>query len=104
MKNKKIAIRFFTICEWKKEEEYLREEHKNGWKFEKLNFLCCYHFKRCEMEDVVYQLDYNVNVSDKNEYIKMFNDCGWEYIQDFFGYTYFRKPVSEMKNDTEEIF
>ena len=33
----------------------------------------------------------------------MFHDCGWEYIQDFGGYSYFRKPVSEMQGE-EEIF
>ena len=33
----------------------------------------------------------------------MFQDCGWEYIQNFFGYSYFRKAVSEMDGE-EEIF
>lgn len=33
----------------------------------------------------------------------MFHDCGWEYMQDFVGYSYFRKPVSLM-NGKEEIF
>ena len=33
----------------------------------------------------------------------MFQDCGWEYIQDFGEYSYFRKPVSQMRGE-EEIF
>ena len=33
----------------------------------------------------------------------MFDDCGWEYIQDYAGYSYFRKPVSE-DGVAEEIF
>lgn len=33
----------------------------------------------------------------------MFDDCGWEYIQDFLGYSYFRKAVSE-DGVAEEIF
>ena len=33
----------------------------------------------------------------------MFADCGWEYLQDFAGYSYFRKPVAEMKGE-EAIF
>ena len=33
----------------------------------------------------------------------MFHDCGWKYIQDYAGYSYFCKPVSEM-NGEEEIF
>lgn len=34
----------------------------------------------------------------------MFRDCGWEYLQDFFGYSYFRKPQAEMNGNEEEIF
>jgi hypothetical protein len=33
----------------------------------------------------------------------MFEDCGWKYIQDYVGYSYFRKPASAMNGD-EEIF
>ena len=33
----------------------------------------------------------------------MFKDCGWEYLQEFGGYTYFRKPVAKMQGE-EEIF
>ena len=34
----------------------------------------------------------------------MFRDCGWEYLQDLVGYSYFRKPVAQMKQGDEEIF
>ena len=33
----------------------------------------------------------------------MFADCGWEYIQEYAGYSYFRKAVKEMDME-EEIF
>lgn len=33
----------------------------------------------------------------------MFEDAGWEYVTEFVGFSYFRKPVSEM-NGKEEIF
>lgn len=106
MKDTKTELRFYSIPEWKKEEIYLRKQHKNGWKFNKIIFPGFYHFEKCEPEDVVYQLDYNQDgISHKEEYVKMFKDCGWEYIQDFVGYSYFRKPVSEMDgNGNEEIF
>ena len=104
MKGMKTEIRFFSIPEWKKEEEYLRQQHKNGWEFVRADFVALYHFKKCEPRDVVYQLDYNPESTDqKGEYIQMFQDCGWEYIQNFFGYSYFRKAVSEMDGE-EEIF
>ena len=33
----------------------------------------------------------------------MFTDCGWEYLFDVLGYSYFRKPQSQMEGE-EKIF
>lgn len=105
MKDTKTEIRFFSVPQWKKEEQYLRDNHNAGWEFTGVGFLGVYHFRRCEPEDVVYQLDYNDDsVRNREEYIQMFTDCGWEYLQNYVGYSYFRKPVSEMKGEDEEIF
>lgn len=104
MRDVKTEFRFFTISEWKEEEKYLREQHKNGWEFVQVDFICLYHFKKCEPKDVVYQLDYNPeSVTQKSEYVQMFRDCGWEYLQNYAGYSYFRKAASEM-DGAEEIF
>lgn len=104
MKNEKMMIRFFTVPQWEQEQDFLSRQHRNGWKFTKLDFLCCYHFEKCEPEDVVYQLDYNPDgMAHKAEYVQLFHDCGWEYLQDYVGYSYFRKSVSQMDGD-EEIF
>lgn len=78
--------------------------HRAGWKFIRINGLGIYHFEKCTPQDVVYQLDYNnEGLTHKDEYLKMFDDCGWEYIQDYTGYSYFRKAVSESGAE-EEIF
>lgn len=104
MKDRKIKFRYFTIMEWEKEQDFLRQEGLKGWRFTKATLLGIYHFEKCEPEDVVYQLDYNPDgIAHKEQYVQMFRDCGWEYIQDYFGYSYFRKPASEMAGD-EEIF
>lgn len=105
----KKQFKYFTIFEHEKEQEYLREMHKSGWKLTKITRLFVYHFEKCTPEDVVYQLDYNQEgVAHREEYVQMFRDCGWEYIQDFVGYSYFRKPTSEMEDiplhKSEEIF
>lgn len=34
----------------------------------------------------------------------MFQDCGWEFLQNFMGYSYFRKAAREMDGRDEEIF
>lgn len=100
----KKEFRYFTIFNHQKEEAYLRQRHNEGWKFTKVNWFGVYHFEKCEPEDVVYQLDYNKQRTENlAEYILMFEDCGWEYLQEYAEYSYFRKPALEM-NGEEEIF
>ena len=100
----KKQFKWFTIFEYEKEQDYLREMHKAGWKFVKVKGFGMYYFEKCDPKDVVYQLDFNKDgLAHKDEYLKMFDDCGWEYIQDYAGYSYFRKAVSE-EGVEEEIF
>ena len=104
MRERKTKLAFFTITEYEKEQEWLRSHHRNGWKLIDAMLPGIYRFERCEPEDVVYQLDYNKEgTAAKAEYVQMFEDCGWEYITDMAGYSYFRKAVSLMKAE-EEIF
>ncbi len=104
MSRQKTKFAFFTVPEYEKEGKWLREHHKNGWRLISATLPGCYHFEECEPEDVVYQLDYNKDgMANRTEYIQMFQDCGWEHVTDMAGFSYFRKPVSEMKEE-EEIF
>lgn len=103
MKTKKVW-KTFSIFAYEKEQAYLRKMHNAGWKLRRISGLNLYTFEACEPEDVIYQLDYNPQTDmDKAEYLQMFEDCGWEYIQDYAQYSYFRKPASAMQG-TEEIF
>ncbi len=100
----KHEIRVFNIAEYEEEQEYLRNMHRQGWKFNRIKYIFLYEFIRCEPEDVVYQLDYNLDgLKHKTEYIQLFTDCGWQHIGDYFDYSYFSKPLVEM-NAEEEIF
>ena len=102
--NTKKEYRYFSIFHYEKEQDYLQEQHRLGWKFRKVTGLGTYHFEQCQPETVVYQLDYNTEGSaNKEEYVRMFADCGWEYIQEFVGFSYFRKRAAEMDGE-EEIF
>lgn len=104
MRDRKKTFKFFTVMEYIEEQEYLRRMHQEGWKFAGVSLPGIYSFKKCEPEDVVYQLDYNQDgQKQKAEYVQIFSDCGWEYICDFVGYSYFRKPVAQMGQE-EEIF
>lgn len=102
--NTKKEYRYFSIFNHQDEEKYLSENHKSGWRFVKVTGFGIYHFEECKPEDMVYQLDYNPQTKDTiEEYKRLFADCGWEYVQEYAGYSYFRKPASEM-NGNEEIF
>ncbi len=100
----KKKLRFFDGIDYAKEQDYLQRRHREGWKLVKISKLGMYYFEKCEPEDVVYQLDFNKpGTFYKEEYIKMFSDCGWEYLQEYGGYAYFRKNAAAMNGD-EEIF
>ena len=100
----KKEFKYFTIFQYEQEQEYLSRRHQEGWKFVKITGLGIYHFERCQPEKVIYQLDYNQEgLANKEEYVRMFADCGWEYLMTFAGYSSFRKPAAEM-NGEEEIF
>lgn len=104
MRETKTVCKWFDVTMEDQEAEYLRKMHKQGWKFVKFTTPVFYKFEKCEPEDVVYQLDYNKEACEhKSEYLQIFADCGWEYIDDVMGYTYFRKPLKEM-NGEEKIF
>ncbi len=105
MKNVKTVHRYFSMCQWKEEEKWLRKMANEGWKFLRTAGFGKYYFVKCEPEDIIYQLDYHPKGAYHNEeYRQLFEDCGWEYLQDKSGYSYFCKPASSMNGGNEEIF
>ncbi len=104
MKRNTWAFKFFTIMEFEEEGEYLREQQKKGWKLTSVRFPGIYTFERCAPADVIYQLDYNQEGrAHKANYVQMFKDCGWEYLFDYVGYSYFRKKATEIE-ENESIY
>ena len=104
MGNSKTVFKYFTIPQYRQEEEYLSAMNEKGWRFTHVTIPGFYHFEKCEPGQVTYRLDYNQEgIRNKDEYIQMFSDCGWEHICDFVGYSYFRKE-GEAREEREEIF
>lgn len=103
MENKIITkFKIFTISDYEKEEKYLREMANKGYHLKSVSFPGFYKFNIGEPKDVVYRLDYSsYNKEDKENYVKMFQDYGWEHLWNFFGWEYFRK---EGKDANIEIF
>ena len=104
MGNSKTVFKYFTIPQYRQEENYLSAMNEKGWRFTHATFPGFYHFEKCTPGKASYRLDYNQEgINNKAEYIQMFSDCGWEYICDFVGYSYFRKE-GEAGEEREEIF
>lgn len=99
MKDKKKVIKFFLLPDYEKEEKYLSQMHKKGWKIKKI-LPYYYIFEKCKPEDVVYKLDF-IEEKDFVSYIQLFKDYGWEYIQDLNQFSYFRKNTSVTEEDNE---
>ena len=104
MGNSKTVFKFYAIPQYQQEEDYLSTMNEKGWRFTHVTFPGFYHFEKSEPEQVTYRLDYNQEgIRNKAEYVQMFSDCGWEYICDFVGYSYFRKE-GVVGEEREEIF
>ena len=101
---RKMIINFFTIADYEEEELWLREQHRNGWRLEKMTPPCFYTFEACEPEDVIYRLDFK-NWEMPEEYMQMLQDFGWEYFAQCFGWLYFRKPADAAESEEDgELF
>ena len=108
---KKVVYRIATIADYDREALYLRKMHAEGWKLKEVTYsnlvvAVKYTFEKCQPEQVSYQLDfYPMKKSERASYLQLFKDCGWEHITDFNGFSYFRKPHSEIESDSEfEIY
>ena len=108
---KKVVYRIATIADYDREALYLRKMHAEGWKLKEVTYsnlvvAVKYTFEKCQPEQVVYQLDfYPMKKSERASYLQLFKDCGWKHITDFNGFSYFRKPYSQIESDAEfEIY
>ena len=100
----KTIYKFITIADYEEEEVWLREQHRSGWKLVKMTPPCQFKFESCDPEDVIYRLDYK-NDTHTEEYLQMVKDFGWEYVDKFGGWLYFRKPASEAETEEDgELF
>ena len=82
----------------------MARKHREGWKLVTAAMPGWYTFEECEPEEVIYQLDYNsTQGEEKEQYLQMFADCGWDYVDEMNGWRYFRKPLAQANGD-EAIF
>ncbi|WP_392372358.1 DUF2812 domain-containing protein, partial [Streptococcus suis] len=68
--------------------------HQQGWKLVKISWLFFYHFEKCQPEEVVYQVDFKESKNkDRDSYLRMYEDYGWEFVVSCQNFNVFRKPA-----------
>ncbi len=101
-----IARKFKWFWPWQDEQEegWLRKMSQQGWHLRPVGgqvrvgrwhlpvgLLGIYSFVVGEPMDYVYRLDYQPSLKDKQDYLQLFHDAGWESIGAREGWRYFRK-------------
>lgn len=90
----KTACKVFFITDFNQQAQYLRNMHKQGWKLVKISWLFFYHFEKCQPEDVAYQVDFKeAKNKDRESYLRMYEDYGWEFVTSCQNFIIFRKPA-----------
>ena len=109
-KKTKRTYKLFYLCDYDREEEYYTKMHAKGWKlvsYEENAFLGALggqKFVSCEPENVVYKIGFNPKRSDRDSYIQMFADYGWEYCGTVNDFYYFRKNADGVSPEELDIF
>lgn len=88
----KTECKVFFITDFNHQARYLSDMHKKGWKLVKISWSLFYHFEKCEPEDVVYQVDFKESKNkDRESYLRMYEDYGWEFVTSCQSFIIFRK-------------
>ena len=94
--------KWFWAWQDDKEEAWLSEMSREGLHLEAVS-LGRYKFQKGAPADYVYRLDYqSLRSKDKESYLQLFEDTGWEHVGDMSGWMYFRIQASE--GESPEIF
>lgn len=102
MREEMTKFRWFWAWQDDREEAWLSRMARLGWHLESVAPFCFYRFVAGEKADYTYRLDYRVNRKDKEYYLRLFQDAGWEHVAEMSGWHYFRKKVVE--GEYGEIF
>jgi len=102
---KKTVTKYKWFWAWQdeNEEKWLEEMSKQGYHLSCLGTPGFYHFTISEPKNYIYRLDYQLfHKKDKEEYLQLFQDSGWEHIGEMSAWQYFRKEADN--GEITEIF
>jgi hypothetical protein len=96
-------FRWFWAWQDEAEETWLERMSQQGYHLSSVVLPGFYTFSMAEQRNYVYRLDYQTfRKKDKQEYLQLFNDAGWEHIGEMSAWQYFRKEAKP--DETAEIF
>jgi len=101
MNERKTIRHNFPISDFEEEQAFLTSQHADGWRLVSIKGKK-YNFEKCDGEASAYQIDFNPDVRQKDEYIQLYTDFGWQFIAEKDGRFYFSKAV--MCSDENNIF
>jgi len=102
---KTIVTKFKWFWAWQDqaEENWLDRMSQEGYHLSSVALPGFYTFSVAEPRNYFYRLDYRMfRKKDKEAYLQLFKDAGWEYIGEMSAWQYFRKEGSVA--ETPEIF
>jgi len=91
---------------WQDEQEeiWLEEMSQQGLHLKRADLFAQYEFMQGQPQNYTYRLDFQDSMKSKNkeEYLRLFTDAGWEYLGQLGGWQYFRKLTQS--GEEREIF
>jgi hypothetical protein len=96
-------FRWFWPWQDDREEAWLGNLSREGWHLSKFGFPRIYLFQKGDPKNFVYRLDYQTSrMKDREAYLQLFRDAGWEPVGKLAAWEYFRKETAD--GEAPEIF
>jgi hypothetical protein len=96
-------FKWFWAWQDEQEEAWLAEMAGQGLHLERVSLPGSYQFQKGDPANYVYRLDYqSLKKKDRESYLQLFADAGWEHVGDMTNWFYFRRKVQN--GDTPDIY
>ena len=89
----------FSLSDFEEEQAFLTSHHADGWRLISVKGKK-YTFQKGEKETFVYQIDFNPDERQREDYIQLYADFGWQFITEKDGRFYFCKSAVCSNEDT----
>lgn len=99
------TIKYMANDGWDISEEKMLKKLSNyaseGWILESMSF---FRFKliKKDPQDIIYQMDYQSKIEDKEEYRKIFEEAGWKFVCELEGFNIFYAPKGTVSIYTDK--